>query len=300
MKSLDKLSLGWRTDLIFPRFDGELLQRSDCLVVRTPHNPTFWWGNFLLFDHAPRAGDAARWLAAFDAEIVRPQPQSRHLAFGIDASDAFELPRDFVDAGLTLCASTVLTMRREQLRAPRALAPGFSVRPLRLADESALAVDLEVACDEGAHEPQSYRVFRERQIARYRAMHEAGLGEWFGVFAATPQGQLLVADCGLFHDGHSTAPLGRFQLVATHPAWRRHGLCTALVHAVCRHAFERMHLDSAVIVADPDDVAIGIYESLGFQRGASTWHLERRPPEDAPGETPARRASARPHHAAAP
>ena len=106
MKSLDELSLGWRTDLIFPRFDGELLQRSDCLVVRTPHNPTFWWGNFLLFDHAPRAGDAARWLAAFDAEIARPQQQSRHLAFGIDASDAFELPRDFVDAGLTLCAGS--------------------------------------------------------------------------------------------------------------------------------------------------------------------------------------------------
>ena len=47
-------SLGWRTDLIFARFDGEVVPRCDHLVIRAPHNPTFWWGNFLLYDHAPR------------------------------------------------------------------------------------------------------------------------------------------------------------------------------------------------------------------------------------------------------
>ena len=48
-------SLGWRTDLIFARFDGKVAPRSDHLVIRTPPNPTFWWGNSLLFDHAPRS-----------------------------------------------------------------------------------------------------------------------------------------------------------------------------------------------------------------------------------------------------
>ena len=38
-----ELSLGWRTDLIFARFDGEVVARDDCLVVRTPTNPGFWW-----------------------------------------------------------------------------------------------------------------------------------------------------------------------------------------------------------------------------------------------------------------
>jgi hypothetical protein len=32
-------SLAWRTDLIFTRFDGEIVDRGDCLVVRT-HGPT--------------------------------------------------------------------------------------------------------------------------------------------------------------------------------------------------------------------------------------------------------------------
>ena len=42
-----------------------------------------------------------------------------------------------------------------------------------------------------------------------------------------------------------------------------------------------MGLETLVIVADPDDVAIGLYESLGFQRGASTWHLEKAAPRTA-------------------
>ncbi|MES1162113.1 MAG: GNAT family N-acetyltransferase, partial [Rhizobacter sp.] len=109
-----------------------------------------------------------------------------------------------------------------------------------------------------------YRLFRERQMVRYGAMDRAGLGHWFGVFTS---GGELVADCGLFTDGR----LGRFQHVSTHPAWRRRGLCSALVHAVCRHGFEVMQLESLVIIADPLDVAIGLYESLGFVRSADTW-----------------------------
>ena len=44
-----------------------------------------------------------------------------------------------------------------------------------------------------------------------------------------------------------------------------------------RHGFEAMGLRTRVMVADPDDVAISVYESVGFRRGASTWQLERPP-----------------------
>lgn len=53
-------SLGYRTDLIFPAFDGQITDRGDYLVVRTPSNPTFYWGNFLLFDRPPGDGDFER------------------------------------------------------------------------------------------------------------------------------------------------------------------------------------------------------------------------------------------------
>jgi hypothetical protein len=56
LKPFEALSLGWRSHLIFPRFDGHVTAREHYLLVRTPHDPTYWWGNFLLFDHAPREG----------------------------------------------------------------------------------------------------------------------------------------------------------------------------------------------------------------------------------------------------
>lgn len=272
-------SLGWRTDLIFARFDGHVEPRADHLVVRTPANPTFWWGNFLLFDHAPRPGDAVRWRERFDAEIAARQSESRHVTFGVDSAQPFDLPPDFAASGFTRYAATVLTMQRGQLREPRRPIGGeFRIATLRLPEQAPLAVEMQVAADAGQSEsPALYRLFRARQMARYGAMVRAGMGHWFGVFAGGGDGgETLVADCGLFHaPGQS---LGRFQHVSTHPAWRRRGLCSALVHAACRHGFERMQLERLVIVADPLDVAIGLYESLGFERGASTWHLEKAPP----------------------
>ena len=278
MRPLNELSLGWRTDLIFPRFDAEVIERGDHVLVRTPHNPTFWWGNFLLFDHAPVEGDAMHWLAQFEAEIASVQPESRHVAFGIDAIEPFEMPADLLRAGFTREADTVLTLRRAQLRSAPTLPPGMRIEPLDLAAHANAAVELQVLSDEGDHEPVAeYRVFRARQMQRYAAMQRAGLGHWFGVHAATDAGEQLVADCGLFRDGVGAGALGRFQHVETHPQWRRRGLCRALIHAVCRHGFDAMGVDALVIVADPDDVAIGLYESVGFERGVSTWHVQRRP-----------------------
>ena len=204
------------------------------------------------------------------------------MTFGVDSETPFDLPADFAAAGFTQFASTVLTMRRPQLRMPRKpIGASFRITPLRLPDQAAAAVEMQVAADAGLSESESqYRLFRERQMRRYGAMADAGMGGWFGAFARSGAGgEALVADCGLFRAPGGS--LGRFQHVSTHPDWRRRGLCSALIHAVCRHGFDEMGLDTLVIVADPLDVAIGLYESLGFERGASTWHLEKAAPRTA-------------------
>ena len=279
MKPIEALSLGWRTDLIFPRFDAHVIGRPDCVVVWTPQNPSFWWGNCLLFDHAPRPGDAARWLARFDDEIVARNPGTRHVAFGVDCAEPFVLPDDFAAAGFELGAATVLTLRREQLRAPRTpFAPGYRAEVIDLDARGAELVELQLASDEGRHPPaDAYRLFRRRQLQRYLALVQAGRGQWFAVVADDAGTSRMVADCGLFTDAAAGATLGRYQFVSTHPAWRRRGLCGALIHAVALYGFETLGLAELVIVADPDDVAIGVYESVGFQRGASTWQLQRPP-----------------------
>ena len=273
-----ELSLGWRTDLIFARFDGQVTDCGNHLRVLTPGNPTFWWGNFLLFQHAPGPGDLERWMALFEDEITARQPASRHRAFGVDVRERLVLPPEFAAAGFTLSEATVLTLAREQLLAPpEAMPAGFEFRVLDLPRDGAAVVDKQVAVDSNRFEPVGYREFAQRQIERFAAMQHAGLGHWFGLVAQVDGRQVLAASCGLFRDPASADGLGRFQYVSTHPAWRRRGLCTALVHAVCRHGFDAMGLRTLAMVADPADVAIGVYESLGYRRGTSTWQFERPP-----------------------
>jgi RimJ/RimL family protein N-acetyltransferase len=274
----DGLSLGWRTDLIFARFDGQVSDRGDHLRVLTPANPAFWWGNFLLFRHGPGPGDLARWMALFEEEIVSPQSASRHRAFGVDTRQPLTLPPDFAAAGFSLSEAAVLTLTRDQLRAPRKAPPaGVAFRVLTLPGDSPAIVDKQLAVNEAHAALAGYRLFAQRQMQRYAAMQRAGLGHWFGLLAQGAGRPVLAASCGLFRDLARGDGLGRFQFVSTHPAWRRRGLCTALVQAACRQGFETMGLRTLVMVADPEDVAIGIYESLGFQRGASTWQFERPP-----------------------
>ena len=69
-------SLGYRTDLFFPAFDGRIVDRGEYLVIQTPANPTYHWGNFLLFEAPPREGDLERWTQLFRQEIGEPRPSA--------------------------------------------------------------------------------------------------------------------------------------------------------------------------------------------------------------------------------
>lgn len=270
------LGLGWQSHLLACRFGAEIVVHDDCIVLRSPDNPTYYWGNCLILAEAPRDADLPGWLARFEAEIGRVQLASRHLAFGVDAS---ELPHPLPTwrvAGIDeLDAMAVLVLEPPRLAARPAVrdVPNLELRALRLPQETALAVEAQVASRDASFEAEGYRVFRRASMQRIEAMHALGRASWFGAMA----GGALAADCGLVHDG----VLGRFQYVTTQAAWRRRGLCRALVHHVCTHAFERLGLQRLVMCADPHDVAIGIYRSVGFAQVERHWCLQRRPRGDA-------------------
>jgi RimJ/RimL family protein N-acetyltransferase len=275
-------SLGWQTELALARFDGSVARSGDALVVRTPANPTYWWGNYLLFDRPPVEGEADAWMARFEAQVHGPQPASRHVAFGIDHAGAVTLPNDFRARGFTLASMTVLTRSLDDGGPPPAgTACEARIEPLALPRDGPAIVDQQVAVDGHRYGIDGYRVFAERQVARWSAMAAAGRGGWFGAWVDDDGGATLASSCGVFRcevDG-AAGPVGRFQYVSTHPAYRRRGLCRAVVAHACRHAHGVLGLRTLVMIADPDDVAIGIYESLGFRRGVRTWQLERAPRE---------------------
>jgi GNAT superfamily N-acetyltransferase len=271
-------SLGYRTDLIFPAFDGEIIDRGSYIVVRTPSNPTFYWGNFLLFEDPPAEGDYDRWRELFAKEIGVP-PFTRHMTFGWDTVHGEQgIVAPFVENGFRLEKSTVLTARK--LNPPAHPAPDLMVRPLVSDDDWAQSVENQVLTREPEFSEPEHRVFRERAMGRYRKMAARGLGDWFGGFL----GKRLVADLGIFHTGK----VGRYQSVQTHPDFRRRGIAGSLVYQASRYAIERHGLETLVIVAETDSNAGRLYLSLGFaaaeyQVGLEKWKFDAvQPPPNPP------------------
>ncbi len=256
-------SLGNRTDLIFPQFDGLILDRGDYLVIRTPSNPTFHWGNFLIFPEAPAADDLERWKALFTREIG----PAEHFSFGWDTVTG-ELGEvaPFLAEGFELQEEIVLAT--DAVHRPAKYNEDVAVRPLTEDWEWEQALQNQVECRDMVYGLDGYLVFKRNQMQRYRAMTRAGLGHWFGAF----KDGKLVADLGLYASGK----LGRFQNVGTHPDYRRLGICGALVHQASSYAFGVMQLETLVMVADEHYHAAKIYETVGFeprerQNGLGWW-----------------------------
>lgn len=248
-------SLGYRTDLIFPQFDGQILDRGAYLVILTLTNPTFYWGNFLLFQNPPGEGDLEKWKALFTREIG-PQIKAGHFAFGWDTIHGETgAPQPFLDEGFNLSQTVVLSTR--QVKIPPKYNQEVEVRPLISDEDWEQATQNQIACRNPEHTLEGYRVFKTDQMRRYRRMSQSGLGHWFGAFL----GSRLVAELGVFTSGK----LGRFQQVGTHPDYRRQGICGALVYQASRYAFEQMNVETLVMVADVHYHAAKIYASLGFQ-----------------------------------
>ncbi len=260
---MDVRSLGYRTDLMIRTLEGSQIEdRGDYLVIRSPRNPGYWWGNFLLLGH-PEPGQAARWVATFAAEF----PAARHVALGIDVIEIGDVHiGEYVAAGLQPQRFTVLTA--QELAEPPHPGRSAAYRELSGDDDWRRAEELRAITNAG--EPGADPDFLRARSAAERALTEAGHGSWFGAFA----GDELVAQLGLITDGSGIA---RYQNVETHPAWRRRGLAGSLVVAAGRHGLDVLGVTTLVIVADPLADAIKLYRSVGFADAETQVGFERQP-----------------------
>jgi len=255
-------SLGLRTDVALRVLEGaEVIDRGDHLVVRSLHNPDFWWGNFLLLWPMPEAGTVGAWLDRFAAEF----PAARHVALAVDtADDAAEVPAEFLAAGLELQRATVLTCAG--VRPPPHPNTTAEIRPLDSDADWQQSYELGVRCfgDDGAQD------YLKRRAAARRRLTRAGSGAWFGAFS----GGRLLAQLGVCDAGDGFA---RYQHVETDPAARRQGLAGTLVWHAGRYGREVLGASTLVIAADPAAVAIRIYRACGFTGLQSQLTFERPP-----------------------
>ena len=259
---MDVHSLAYRTDLALLQEAGsEVEHHTDHVVVRTPANPTYWWGNFMLLDRPPTEDDVPRWLEAFAATY----PGSAHLAFGVDGSTGTLADlAAFGAAGLDVEAATVMTAT--SVHEPPRPNREATYRPLRGDGDWDQQVALGIA---GEHE-ESGADFVVAKTAAERALTGRGIGEWWGAFL----GDRLVASMGLFV---ASPGLARFQNVKTDPAARGRGLPGTLVHEVSRFGFDELGVETLVMVADPDYLAIRVYRSVGFADTETQLQASRKP-----------------------
>jgi len=234
------------------RLQGSVIEVArDHLVVRTPANPGFHWGNFVLAGQSWVDRPLADLVAVFHAE----HPAAHHVAIGVDGVDGRVWGHDELgECGLEVDRSVVMTATA--VHAP--LHPNTDAVCRMLASEAdwAAAVDLH-AVEHHSFDPTEFRDHVQRRMAALREQQEAGLGGWFGAFVA---GEMLCG-LGLFTDGSG---LGRFQGVDTLASARRLGLAATLVHHASVVGLRDFAIRDLVMVADPDYSAIRIYRSLGF------------------------------------
>jgi ribosomal protein S18 acetylase RimI-like enzyme len=240
-------SIAFITDVAIRCLEGASATELDgYLVVRTPANPGFWWGNFLLLDAVPEDGSLGLWMDRFAAEF----PEAKHVTFGIDTLDAeAAIPAEFIEAGLEPDRSIALTAA--DVTEPAHVNSEVEIRALASDDDWRQSAELGM---------RLFTTDLDYYLGRARARRriiEQGLGVWFGAF----EDGALVAQLGLFRTGDG---LARYQDVETDPALRRRGLAGTLVWQAGRYGVEELGAHTLVIVADKDGDAIRLYRSVGF------------------------------------
>lgn len=241
-----------RTDLGILALGGSHIDdRGDHLVVRTPANPDYHWGNFIQV-RSGDVNDVQRWTGLFGAEF----PGAVHLAVGlprrpdVGAWQAADLRIDVTDS-LTSGSAP-----------PAVMTPvGYAVS--ELSTDAHWSARLEAEMTEnaatGEYPAEGHRRFLDGQFAARRSLVALGLARWFGVWSADGD---LAASLGIVVLGDTA----RYQFVLTDARHRRRGLARCLLTPAAHWALSRGATE-LVIVADSGSPAARLYARAGFVPG---------------------------------
>lgn len=244
-----RMSPGWVTDLAILELTGSTIDdHGDHLVVRSPGNPDYHWGNCVLVTDPATVDDAARWFDAFRSTF----PDAGWVAIGLP-----DFPRNataWTSLGLELELVDVLSTTRAPRTGP--LPDGYTVRRID-GDDWELVIEAEVADNarSGIYESTAHAEFVRETVATRRRLCDRGLAAFFGAFA----GEDLAATLGIVRCG-TTA---RFQAVGTDPAHRRRGLASHLLGVAGDWAGAE-GCDAWVIVTESTNEAGRVYRAAGF------------------------------------
>lgn len=241
---------GWATDVAVLRHSGSIVEdHDDHLVIRTPRNPDFYWGNCVFVLDERTVADADRWIAVFQAA----HPDAAWVSVGLikqpDDASAWTAQQVVIEG------DDVLTTRQPPPTTP--LAPGYTVRRIAGADwEQVVAAEVADNALTGAYEAVSHERFARAQTDLRRDLSDRGLAAFFGAFA----GDVLASNLGIVVCGETA----RYQSVGTDAGHRRRGLATHLLGVAAAWSAEQ-GCNRWVIITEAENPAGQLYRGAGFE-----------------------------------
>ncbi len=194
-----ELPPGWATDLAVLRHSGSLItDHGDHVVVRTPQNPDFHWGNCVFVLDERTVADADRWVEVFTAA----HPEADWVAVGliVEPDDATA----WAAHGVAIEGEDVLTTREPPITKP--LAAGYIVRRIAGDDwEQVVAAEVADNALTGAYDPALHERFARAQTALRCRLSDTDVAAFFGAFADG----VLASSLGIVVWRHGPLPVGR-------------------------------------------------------------------------------------------
>ena len=244
-----------RTELALLGPGARIEDRGDHLFVEVPDQPSFFFGNLLVFERGPAPGDAARWPALF-GEAFAHRPGVRHVTLAWQQAAPDDRGRDaLVAAGFEHHSHVGMIAREVRVRETRIAK--LAIREIVSDQDWEHAAQHELRLNPRPEHFKDYAAFVAGRFRALRRLAQEGRGAWYGAFAE----EQLVSALGLFRVGE----LARYQNVGTHPEFRRLGIAGALIAEAARRTLSRPGVERLVMVSEDSGGAFDLYRALGFE-----------------------------------
>jgi ribosomal protein S18 acetylase RimI-like enzyme len=256
-------SLFLRSEFIFWRKLSIIEDIGDALVISTPQNPYWRWGNLILLKNPPRMEDVVRWRELYETKIAPNQVNPNRIILWDGASADSYTTEEFRKDNLIFSPFDILTLN--SLKQSPNHNNRIAIQEIGDNDEEWREVIESNIESFGPTDAPDYRHYAERRMADHRLLISKGYGRWY---TARFDGE-LVGSLGIFAgDG-----LCRFQEVAVRPKFQRQGIASSLVYHAAAGTREEYPNSPQVIVADPDGGAINVYRQIGFEKHSESHAL---------------------------
>lgn len=255
------ISPGWKTDLDILVMSGSSVTNfGDHLVVKTPQNPNYHWGNCILVTDPTSASDAEKWIQR-NCEVF---PNQAWLAIGLP-----QMPTDsegWISQGISLEQLDVLST--DKLPRQQPLAPGYIARFFEEHDwETLTKRELAEGLSEGGYEPAAIESFVLETNANRKQLVASGKAAWFGAFFEDE----LVANLGIVICGET----GRYQSVETSTDHRRKGLASHLLGLAANWSRDQGCKNWVIVTQETNDAG-RVYRRAGFAPDVSAVNAYRK------------------------